>query len=274
MTCACHPPPSTPESSSERLVLTTPSSWLANKDITPLKAHQIEAYIREPHRKSAGALREAYMTAQDPTEWDAHQADKRRALEEADADEDVDELEEEEEGATQGKRKRAPSAPKKETKKAKTTKKVGRISVERDRMLTRQADDKPKQPKAAKAEKPKPESEAEPAAPVDDGELRGICGQLTADPMANNKEAVRVKDWRHKLQRAFLSKGLPAASEMDNFDELFKAIETYTEMTVEFLKYSKIDKGESGYRTTGQPVNTGWTGLPGTQQMRDRPSGP
>jgi hypothetical protein len=30
-----------------------------------------------------------------------------------------------------------------------------------------------------------------------------------ADPLASDPECVKVKDWRHKLQRAFLGKGLP-----------------------------------------------------------------
>lgn len=101
------------------------SSWLPPKDVQSLPKHQIEAFLSETHRKASGALREAYKTALDPTEWDAQQADKRRALEEADdADDDVDELEEEGD-EPKGKRKRASAPVKKDSKKAKTTKKVG-----------------------------------------------------------------------------------------------------------------------------------------------------
>ena len=32
-----------------------------------------------------------------------------------------------------------------------------------------------------------------------------------ADPLSKDPECVKVKDWRHKLQRAFLGKGLPGA---------------------------------------------------------------
>jgi hypothetical protein len=102
-----------------------PSSWLASRDITPLKKHQIDAFITEPHRKASGALREAYQTAQDPTEWDANQSAARRQAEEeaeAEVDEDVDELEEEDDGAS--KKRKRPAAQKKDAKKAKTTKKV------------------------------------------------------------------------------------------------------------------------------------------------------
>ena len=53
---------------------------------------------------------------------------------------------------------------------------------------------------------------------------------------------MRVKSWRHNLQRAFLSKDLPQASEMDSYDKLFSTIENYDGMTVEALQFSKIGK--------------------------------
>jgi hypothetical protein len=71
---------------------------------------------------------------------------------------------------------------------------------------------------------------------------------------------IKVKDWRHKLQRTFLGKAPPAAAvsdaamalgpsadvqDMDAQDEVFKAIEAYDEITVDALQYSKIGKGES-----------------------------
>jgi hypothetical protein len=68
---------------------------------------------------------EAYQTAQDPTEWDAGQADARAAKEEREAAEaeDVDELEDEEEEVTGGKRKRSAGGKKEKKKKARTSKK-------------------------------------------------------------------------------------------------------------------------------------------------------
>lgn len=130
--------PKTPRStvpSSSRLVTCeergiqplTASSWLPPKDFAPLKDHQIQAFLSESHRKSQGSLREAYQTASDPTEWDEAQLAHRRAIEEQEAeqDEDVDELEDEEGTVAKGgKRKRAAPAAKKEAKKPKTAKKV------------------------------------------------------------------------------------------------------------------------------------------------------
>lgn len=40
--------------------------------------------------------------------------------------------------------------------------------------------------------------------------------------MSSDPEAVRVRDWRHKLQRAFLSKSVPSAEV--NIGHLFAAI--------------------------------------------------
>lgn len=206
------------------------SSWLAPKDISPLKPHQIDAFINEPHRKVSGPLRQAYMTAQDPTEWDAQQQAKRRKLEEAEADEDVDELEEEEDNeTTAGKRKRA-SAPKKDAKKAKTAKKAA-------------AEPKPKADK--KADKPK----AEKATTGDEGGAGEWLVVWTASRRVlivepTDPEAIRVKDWRHRLQRAFLGSELPTADKMEGFDELFTTLENYEKMTVDYLAYSKIGKGE------------------------------
>ncbi len=97
---------------------------------------------------------------------------------------------------------------------------------------------------------------------------RAACDDL-ADPLANDPEAKRIKEWRHKLQRAFLSKTLPTAEvglgagprvrmgaradaaaharpqEMPTYDELFKTIESYDGMTIEYLQHSKIGKGVS-----------------------------
>jgi len=233
------------------LWLTCTSSWLPPREISPLKPHQIDAFINEPHRKASGSLRTAYLTAQDPTEWDAQQAAALRQLEEAEADEDVDELEEEEdeeEEPTSGKRKRSAPAQKKDAKKAKTTKKVS-FQLFSHHKTDHQAAAEPK-PKAA-AEKPKsdkPKDKAASAAATDDagaGESPSdVMRKLTPDPLAADPEAVKVKDWRHKLQRAFLVKGVPDASEMDTYDDLFRSIENYTDMKLEYLQFSKIGKGE------------------------------
>ncbi|OCF61281.1 hypothetical protein L486_00928 [Kwoniella mangroviensis CBS 10435] len=203
-------------------------SWLQSKEIKPLSQSDISAYLGESHRKSAGGLREAYITAQDPTEWDAQQADLQQAKEDAENENEVDEIEdeEEEEATTGGKRKRAAPEKKKDGKKAKTAK--SKAAVDDDSKAKSKLAAKPKS-NATKGSKP-PASKPENQEPVDD------------DPLASNPECVKVKDWRHKLQRAFLSKSLPSAEEMPSYDDLFKTIESYDSMTIDALQYSKIGK--------------------------------
>jgi len=71
-------------------------------------------------------------------------------------------------------------------------------------------------PKAskAKADKSKKPAAKDEAAPADDGmcsncRFRPSTDKL--DPNSSDPECVKVKDWRHKLQRAFLGKAPPTA---------------------------------------------------------------
>jgi hypothetical protein len=69
-------------------------------------------------------------------------------------------------------------------------------------------------------EKPKqPESKPSAVEPTDDGEFTKFAefAESTSrsladpvDPLASDPDCVKVKDWRHKLQRAFLGKSLPS----------------------------------------------------------------
>lgn len=72
---------------------------------------------------------EAYLTARDPTEWDQVQAEARTTREEKAAAEaeNLDELDEEDEVMTSGKRKRSVTDKKDKKKRVRTEKKVSRI---------------------------------------------------------------------------------------------------------------------------------------------------
>jgi len=78
------------------------------------------------------------------------------------------------------------------------------------------------------------------------------------DPQAN-----QVREWRHRLQKVFLSnKGLPKSELMPEIDGLFTTIEEYESMTIEQLQLSKIriraknlaDKWHQILNTTGSPA--------------------
>ncbi|OWT37443.1 hypothetical protein C362_04457 [Cryptococcus neoformans Bt1] len=188
-------------------------SWLQNKDIKALSSSDISAFLSQSHRKASGGLREAYQTAQDPTEWDAQQEEIHKQQEEAEAN--VDELEDEDEAEVvvkAGKRKR----------------------------------DEPKKKKAAAAKKEEePKSKkAKAAAASKAGDKKKTVSKAEGDedPLASNPECVKVKDWRHKLQKAFLGESMPAESEMPHWNEVFESIESYDSMTIEALQYSKIGK--------------------------------
>ena len=53
----------------------------------------------------------------------------------------------------------------------------------------------------------------------------------------------KVREWRHKLQRAFLAKdGVIRAEDMDAQDATLKIVEAYDDITPEQLKITKIGK--------------------------------
>jgi hypothetical protein len=107
----------TPDISAETYAITRCSSWLPSRELNALSDKDISDYLAQPGRKASGDLRKAYETAQDPTEWDVEQAE-RRAVNEA-AEEEHDELDEEDgEAGAGGKRKRADGAKKSHKKKA------------------------------------------------------------------------------------------------------------------------------------------------------------
>ncbi|KAK7447116.1 hypothetical protein VKT23_013747 [Stygiomarasmius scandens] len=59
----------------------------------------------------------------------------------------------------------------------------------------------------------------------------------------NDPEATKVRQWRHVLQRTFLSFNKPMKElNMPTMDQLFKDIESYQDMTSEYIAFSKIGK--------------------------------
>lgn len=129
------------------------SSWLQNKDIKALSSSDISSFLSQSHRKASGGLREAYQTAQDPTEWDAQQEEIHKQQEEAEAN--VDELEDEDEGeevvVKGGKRKRE-EPKKKKTAAAAAAKKEEEPKSKKAKAAASKAGDKKKMATASKAE--------------------------------------------------------------------------------------------------------------------------
>ena len=153
--------------------------WINQSQIKPLPASDIEAFLGQPNRKASSLLKVAYETAQDPTEWDAQQADIRKQKEEAlaAAQEGYDELEDEDEAPSGGKRKRA-AEKKQKSKKTKTTKKVGAALIRYERAdMTQSAAEVESEEGAGKAKKSAPSKAAAKAPdskPADDGRYQMV----------------------------------------------------------------------------------------------------
>lgn len=238
-------------------------SWLSPVDVKSLPKHEIDAYLKNTSRKTSGDLYQAYQIAAHPKEWIAEREEERIAEKEG-ADkkstpaDDEDELaeEEDEEDATAksgGKRKRI-AIEKKATKEKPVSKraKTDKAPPKKAAKSKDTADeDAPVSKKAANSKtaansKKAPASTGKKAAPTsaakETKESKEAKEDAGDDAMSSDPEAVRVRDWRHKLQRAFLSKSVPSAEEMDTYDKLFTTIENYQNMTVAYLAHSKIGK--------------------------------
>ncbi|KAL4402852.1 hypothetical protein ACI68E_000626 [Malassezia pachydermatis] len=188
--------------------------WVTARDMTLLTSEDIQAFLAKPPRKSSD-LQKAYKIAQDPTAWNDEQ---NRIVREHEAwveqAEEAEDEEEDEDASKSSTRRRSTTQPRKRA--------AGTSAKASTNKRARAAEDV-----AAEAEgdaETPAEKEREP-----DEEL---------DPATR-----KVREWRYKLQRAFLNKGgVIVASDMDAQDATFKTVEAYTDMTVEQLKTTKIGK--------------------------------
>jgi len=232
-------------------------SWLVPKDLSLLQKHEIEAYINEPHKKS-GDLLAGYKIALNPAEWEKQMTAQQEAMQEAEMEEDIDQLddgegEEEEEGRKKKSKKRkresevkprkrkesekkGSAKPDSKEKKAPGRKRSGKKNGIRSKEAIEsedenvEADDEEAAESSKRAAPPAKKQKKEMVR--DDGEF----GHLANDP-----DAVRVKEWRHKLQRAFLGKTPAQVENMPELDQLFTTIEEH-DLTIEQLQYSKLGK--------------------------------
>ncbi|KAG6335689.1 hypothetical protein ID866_3395 [Astraeus odoratus] len=224
-------------------------AWLVSKDISKLKEHEIQAYISEPHKKNIDLL-EGYRIALDPVKWekDRENADLMAAEQEDNAP--VDQLdseqdEDEKKPAKTKKRKReSDAATKSKAKaKAKTDKKAPTKGRKNGSKLKETVESEDDGDQDAEGEGGDVTSGAK-AAPPPSKKLKrdkeeDIDAKLESDP-----EARKVREWRHKLQKALLgSKGLPSPDEMPALDQLFSTVEKYEHPNlITYLSFSKIGK--------------------------------
>lgn len=234
-------------------------AWLNTKDLSKLKTHEIEAYINEPHKKN-GDLLTGYRIALDPSKWEEEMAKKQEAAEEANANAEVDELDAEEDDDDDGDDDEKPKAKKRKRDSEGANK--AKSKVKKDKGKTDVAPKKKSAPektdKSAKNKKNGPksklmvESEDEGGRADDAGPSKKAAQPPTKkakreksdkedDNLENDPDAVKVKDMRHRLQRAFLGKVPPKDEDMPSLDSLFSSIEQY-DISLKYLQFSKIGK--------------------------------
>ncbi|TFK53769.1 hypothetical protein OE88DRAFT_1626490 [Heliocybe sulcata] len=227
-------------------------AWIVPKDISRLQKHEIEAYISEPHKKS-GDLLIGYKTALNPEKWEEDRETARAEYEQLEAEAEVDQLESEVEGGEDGekksgkKRKRQSETPakkqmaKKSSSGAPAKKKTAAAGSTKKKNGTKSnAMVESEDEGAADADADAPRKKEESAPPTKKSKRE----EEEADSaLANDPEATKVKEWRHKLQKAFLNtKAPPKAEDMPDLDKLFTAVEQYDNMTLQYLQFSKIGK--------------------------------
>ncbi|KAF8513901.1 Tudor/PWWP/MBT [Hysterangium stoloniferum] len=252
-------------------------SWAVSKDLSLLQKHEIEAYINEPHKKS-GDLLSGYKIAMNPSEWEAKLEEKRAALEELEADEEVDQLDEADEDrgedepkkAKAGKKRKRESEvkpkKKKEPKKAAAAAAAGAEAKEKKtssakkkapgkkngirskETIESEDDGEGEQGEDAPAESSKKAGPGSKRSKKDKGEEEKALDHLVDNPDAN-----KVREWRHKLQRAFLNKTTPKAEEMPEYDQLFTVIENH-ELTIDQLTLGKVMRHISQLDQTKYPI--------------------
>ncbi|KAJ7645008.1 hypothetical protein B0H17DRAFT_458673 [Mycena rosella] len=239
-------------------------AWLGPKELKRLTTADINAFVRDAGAgRKSGDLLAGYRSALDPTAWEKEQAatpppkkrkSKTKAKEEqeeeeeedeivtedAPADDDGEEAEPEEDEKPGKKRKRAsspaPSKAKAKPKSGKAAAKGGKKGGKGKSKAAVESEDDAGEDAEAEAEGDDEEAKERPSkkAKAVDG-----TAKLESDP-----EALKVREWRHKLQKMFLSsnKSLPKEDEMPAVNTLFTTVEGYQNMTIDYLTFSKIGK--------------------------------
>jgi len=209
-----------------------------SKDISKLKEHEIEAYINEPYKKS-GDLLTGYRIALDPAKWEKERETADLALVEQEDNATVDQLESDIEGdaakkpAKPKKRKRDSEAPtpkpkaKPKTKgEKKTPSAKGKRNGTKSKELVESEDDGEPEAEAEEDEeagssaKAAPPPSKKPKREKDDDVDRmftlrqypPLRTHFHSAALEQDIEAKKVREWRHKLQKALLgNKGMPPA---------------------------------------------------------------
>ncbi|KAI9061701.1 hypothetical protein FKP32DRAFT_1594220 [Trametes sanguinea] len=236
-------------------------AWIVPKDISRLQEHEIKAYINEPHKRS-GDLLKGYEIALNPKEWEEEREAAMAEAQEEEANAEVDQLE------SDGEEEADDDEEDKKKKKTKKRKRDSDVAPAKSKSKAKKGSAEPAPKKRAtsapKGKKNGPKSkamvESEDEGGADDGEREGSGPSKRSSPppakkakrdkdedgdspLLHDPEALKVREWRHRLQKAFLnSKAPPKEEDMPGLDQLFSTVESYDNMTIEYLTFSKIGK--------------------------------
>ncbi|KAJ6475107.1 hypothetical protein C8R47DRAFT_1076153 [Mycena vitilis] len=212
-------------------------AWLAPNELSRLTAAEMTAYLaQESEGRKADDFTEGYKKALNPAAVDdgraAHPpaAQQRKIKAEENNNGEEDELSSDEEGRDE--------MPAEEKDEEKVGKKRKRTSCHPS------AKGKAKAPEASDGGE---ETQAEGEKLCVDGEARAVRAaeaSATKVRLQSDPEAVKVREWRHKLQKIFLNskRATPKSEEMPAIHWLFTAIEAHEFMSPEYLTFSKIGK--------------------------------
>ncbi|KAK7029295.1 hypothetical protein R3P38DRAFT_2622264 [Favolaschia claudopus] len=184
-------------------------SWLPPKELERLTPTMIHNFVN--NAKKDGDLKDGYKIALDPTTWEREHAVSPAAQDNCEGRNKAkmeDELIDEE-----GERE-LPQLKNGKTGEEKESQKESKPTVQR-------------------------EDETRASAGMEADNINLVTAELESNP-----EALKVRNWRHQLQKTFLSKNNipPKADEMAKIDVLFKTIEDYEGITMAYLTFSKIGK--------------------------------
>ncbi|RPD58669.1 hypothetical protein L227DRAFT_504863 [Lentinus tigrinus ALCF2SS1-6] len=229
-------------------------AWIVPKDISRLQQHEIEAYINEPYKKN-GDLLKGYRIALNPAEWEAERDAAAAEAREDEANAEVDQLE------SDGEEEADEDVEKKKKPKPKKRKRESDAAPAKAKSKAKKSSTEPASKPRATPVKGKKNGPKSKAVVESEDEGAGNGGHESTskrssppptkkakrskedDALANDPEANKVREWRHKLQKAFLNPNLvPKEEEIPALDQLFSTVENYPHMTMEYLLFSKIGK--------------------------------
>ncbi|KAJ7150154.1 hypothetical protein C8R43DRAFT_1006439 [Mycena crocata] len=228
-------------------------AWLPPRELKRLTPGEIAAFVEGGAAggggRKTGDLMEGYRKALDPAAWEEEHAanppaaKKRKSNSKTKKREDGDEEDElaADAGDDEGEEKAAAAE---EEKVGKKRKRVVLDALARGRAKPKKGK---KGAKAAVESEDDAPQEAEPVREKDGDEKRAAKKSKVADGASefeSDPEALQVREWRHKLQKTFLSNksAAPNEDEMPAVDALFTTVEGFQNMTIGYLTFSKIGK--------------------------------